>query len=420
VTRRERLRLDVVPQRYLLVAIAGAVASTAMPLLAGAVAHVSSGYPWTWARAQSFESFCRDPEYPTPEVKIRAEGLCSGPAASQSESATKKCVEWRVAVRRRDLLAKAVSNGDTGARRAWTEEKTELERLEKDLRDLMGSPLLPDALLMSLGIALTCLALLAALVYLDRQATRSVTVGGDGPSRTPPGETIKPARGELVAKRETLIRKYVLVLSACIGLFAVIINALENFSPYKVDFDASSYCLGGSYFLAPFLGHLPLLGMSYIVSLPLACGWYVTQRAFVPSTLSKEKYRWGVGAYMAFMERWAALTIVFTGAITASWARALSRTPGSAKLQIFLGAGAVVACVLLIVRIYRNSLLLRERYEHEVAHLAGETKLSDLPADPTEGFLGDGWKVPATLAAAFGIVYQLFELSGVAKLFGGP
>jgi hypothetical protein len=196
----------------------------------------------------------------------------------------------------------------------------------------------------------------------------------------------------------------------------VLVVLLESFRAKKTDFDAASFALPGNWG-AKFFGHLPVLSIAYVVSVPLALGWYLTRREFAPELLVASRYRWGTSGYVQFMEQWTGIAVVLTGGIVALWGRMLSDAPkGSVRVEMFLGGGAVLVTLAIVWRVYGNAGALRSLYQKEVE---SAPNFKDLQGDPTEGLLGAGWKTPAAWLAAFGIVSKLIDWSGLAAIFGG-
>jgi hypothetical protein len=203
-----------------------------------------------------------------------------------------------------------------------------------------------------------------------------------------------------------------IAIAAITLIVAAGVTAWESLVTDKVDFDGNSYCLNVWSF---WTAHLSLLGLSLAVAAPLATGWYVGRSDHIPQ-LQAAKYRWGVGGYVSLLETWSFIGTLLTGMIAAYWIRQLADAPtSSAKIQVFLGFGALGTTCLILGRFVANAFKIRRAYK---AELESRANWKDLPPDPTAGFLGEPWKVPAAFAAAFAITFKLLEGANVGRLIG--
>ena len=275
------------------------------------------------------------------------------------------------------------------ARRWLRDEQAELEALSSKQRGLTGSPIYPNAWWLAGLLALSNTAILLALHLLDWHAARS---------------GIRACHGA----RD--IGLPFAVISAINLVVASGVTLIESLMEDKVGFDYNSFCLPGAAF---WTSHASLLPGSLLPAVPLALGWHVTRKEHAPRP-SPERFRWGVGPYVEFLERWVFAGTLLTGIIATIWVQRLAADASQTNsIEALLGLGALVVYLTVIWRLIRNALLIRRRCESILDHRRDR---NSLPPDPTTSFLGNGLKAPAALVAAFAIAYQWLTWAGVAKL----
>ncbi|HMJ57015.1 MAG TPA: hypothetical protein VK540_33330 [Polyangiaceae bacterium] len=303
----------------------------------------------------------------------------------------------RIACKRREHFRDALEGNNALARTALKQEKGVIQESFKSLRELVGPDLRATIWKQFFLLFLTVAAPLAILYAVGRHASR---IGIDAVAKDEEGQQV--------------YRPYLLIAGAS-ALVAGIVLGWESLDPQKSSFDWNSYCVSRASFWP---SHAAVVGVALVTSAPLATGWYLTAKAYVPDPQPNEP-RWGarVGKYVSFLETWMFLTVVSVGFVSAIWLHDLAAVPSRTNvISAFLGVGALGVAVLVLRRMMACAQHLREKCDDA---MRADPARDKWPPDPTGHILAERWwQLPAAFLAAAAIAYTAVQTAGVSRLFG--
>lgn len=168
-----------------------------------------------------------------------------------------------------------------------------------------------------------------------------------------------------------------------------------------------------------------ILGLSMIMAIPTTQLWCYLSKELIPEIspiwLRRPDGRFDVGKYVFFLQAWTLIIFGFFSVITivvVRWAASQQAQFESAYLLNTIVSVAVAG--LLIAKMIRNAIELRRRYQESLLTSFDSwsaIKNADVPADPTENFIGKSWwKLPANFVGIITATWAVLEWTGVGKV----
>ena len=167
------------------------------------------------------------------------------------------------------------------------------------------------------------------------------------------------------------------------------------------------------------------IGLCMIAAIPMAKLWCYLRKEFIPevsvSWLRGPNGESTVEKYAQFLQIWTIVIFYGFSVITIAVIRwAASYQDEFEKAYLIITALGVIVSGLIIGKMIRNAMILRERYYQAISKNFGSwQEVSDgkIPKDPIEDFIGaTWWKLPANFVGIASAMWALLELTGVSKV----
>ena len=193
--------------------------------------------------------------------------------------------------------------------------------------------------------------------------------------------------------------------------FAILISGLTLFSEYMTSVDAvektafgyASYCVNSAAFGVKMVA---LVFFGFAAAAPFTVLWGLTDKSHIPPpNTSGSDGRYGVGPYTDFLHAWALWLILSPAVLGIMWLKIYANNEIEFSLvRLLHGTGVAILIVLIVARMIRNALILRNAIRGvSVSENADDKK----HIDPTITFIGEQWWItPATIGATLVLVWS--------------
>lgn len=182
----------------------------------------------------------------------------------------------------------------------------------------------------------------------------------------------------------------------------------------KTWFGWDSFCVTPSAFI---IKCISFISYGLVAATPFTVLWRLSDEKYLPKPNPlAEDGNFGAGRYVQFLQTWTLWLILFPSALGIIWFRyTIEMEPQFSPARLLHGTGVVALIAIIVYRLIKNAIILRFQCEDELHQKKYKAK-DKLPTDPTIAFLGTAWwKLPATVATAFAVIWALLEGMGLTR-----